>query len=759
MSQVYDCFSPTSPIQRILIAHLNLYALCGNGKSLGENASLEEISEEIFYYHKGNPVGLIDGEDEEWNLTPVVSKSDCLEEAVSFLGLCKALHALPSSLIASHRSGKVECKNGSDTPGNETDVKNEKSNSIYFGNSVLVFVPLESTPDLVAFVQVSRLYQNGIKSDTGSGNPLAISAAIERTHRLFCLLCGGGILHRLNETSCQNRDLINSPRYAGMKKLYGLLKEIRKQKESLMILGNSSTSSLDKEEITRHLEKLESEVKSCRRSLPIQSIRRELDSHYNEFLSQFLEVCIRNGGAGRCLVEMMPIPIAENSESHIFQLLPSKLEQRCLESLEESILQAVSSCSLNEKGPELLGIAVFTNSRLLHSYSKSKRVDFSNDTLNLLMAYMASYRSKMRYATISTSSPGPQQGLLKRLAFHLGPMVDRTSDHITLQQSCKDSDSSIDMDHERTHRRGRFLPPPPPFMLGASYQMFSFCYDNNRLDAWAPRVHFPCTSDLSSSSQDTFASDPKVAHMVVFEFRGFSFLIFIDLSSKEIPGSSKLEQVSSLLMKLERMLSESISQTYNDESFYETSSESIIDFKFGPGQNAIFVEKPKERMVLLMDQNPQAPQCNRTKRAAFGDDKKDYKHPFMKFGLKRKTDATQLQASHHRFSAAEWSAFGLDCRHLLASRLPLDVCLAFDDMITDIGYVKHIENLASKEEEDEGLSASLLELCTCMSYGWIYALATREKEIYVFFDSSIYVTIADVQSEVLRIKEKYFVAN
>ena len=86
MSQVYDCFSPTSPIQRILIAHLNLYALCGNGKSLGENASLEEISEEIFYYHKGNPIGLIDGEDEEWNLTPVVSKSDCLEEAVSFLG-------------------------------------------------------------------------------------------------------------------------------------------------------------------------------------------------------------------------------------------------------------------------------------------------------------------------------------------------------------------------------------------------------------------------------------------------------------------------------------------------------------------------------------------------------------------------------------------------------------------------------------------------------------------------------------------------
>ena len=111
------------------------------------------------------------------------------------------------------------------------------------------------------------------------------------------------------------------------------------------------------------------------------------------------------------------------------------------------------------------------------------------------------------------------------------------------------------------------------------------------------------TSDLSSSSQDIFASDPKVAHLVVFEFRGFSFLIFIDLSSKEIPGSSKLEQVSSLLMKLERMLSESISQIYNDESFYETSSESIIDFKFGPGQNAIFVEKPKERMVLLMDPN------------------------------------------------------------------------------------------------------------------------------------------------------------
>ena len=44
---------PPSPIQRILIIHLNLHEVCNQkNKPLGEGATLEEISEQILYYHR-----------------------------------------------------------------------------------------------------------------------------------------------------------------------------------------------------------------------------------------------------------------------------------------------------------------------------------------------------------------------------------------------------------------------------------------------------------------------------------------------------------------------------------------------------------------------------------------------------------------------------------------------------------------------------------------------------------------------------------
>ena len=115
----------------------------------------------------------------------------------------------------------------------------------------------------------------------------------------------------------------------------------------------------------------------------------------------------------------------------------------------------------------------------------------------------------------------------------------------------------------------------------------------------------------------------------------------------------------------------------------------------------------------------------------------------------------------HRCRTMEWSALGLDCRHMLASRLPLDICLAFDDMINEIQDAKSLSSrsLSKEETNNAELSTSIVELCTCMPYGWIYALATPGKEIFVLFDHSIYVTVADIQSAVLSMKEKFISTN
>ena len=53
--------------------------------------------------------------------------------------------------------------------------------------------------------------------------------------------------------------------------------------------------------------------------------------------------------------------------------------------------------------------------------------------------------------------------------------------------------------------------------------------------------------------------------------------------------------------------------------------------------------------------------------------------------------------------------------------------------------------------------STVLELCTCMPFGWVYACSTGhdEKEVYAFFDSSVYVTVADVQTASLKIHEQF----
>ncbi len=721
---------PISPIQRILIVHLHLYEVCHDGKSLGEDASLEEISEEILFYHRGNPVGTNGGEREEWNRAMTTSQGCCSEEAVNFLGLCKALYALPSSLTIS---------------GLDDNVSEERTNFIYFGNSILVFVPLEATPGIVAIIQVSRLYENGRKSEKGSGNPRAISASIERTHRLFGMLHGGGILHRLDESGSSGMAPNNESQYPAMKKLFGLLKEIRKTKKLLSRNGGSTQLDLAQKAIQR-IAQLEEEVKSLRKALPIRSIRRDLELHYNEYLSYFLEVCIRNGGAGRCLVELMPVPIAQDLGSHIFQVPPSIIQDQQLKSIQESVSKTLQSHpDGDDVNTSLLGIAVFEQSRLLQSFSNSVKVDLSNHTVSLLMAYMASYRTKMSYVAMSidgntpSALPEAQPGLLKRL---LGPMVDKTANQ-----------TSVPRKWGETEGRGRFLSSPPPFMMGPSDQLFSLSYDRNRQNIWAPRVHLPIPHGSKWKIDDRL-----VCHMVVFEYLEFSFLIFINHPSFDNTALSELSETTLLLMDLEERLSDAIINAFESES--RALSESIsTDVTSEPGQDILLVEQSKEKIILLMDPNLQSARDSKQNRKVHGSstrDKGQTRH-FMGFGPSKKEQFSESQSTSHRSTRVEWSTLGLDCRHLFVSRLPLDICLAFDDMINEVRNVKcrGAPSTSTQDGNQDSANSNTLELCSSMTCGWIYALATKEKEMYVFFDSSIYVTVADVQSAVQRIKERY----
>eukprot|EP00535_Pseudo-nitzschia_heimii_P003479 CAMPEP_0197185998 /NCGR_PEP_ID=MMETSP1423-20130617/13011_1 /TAXON_ID=476441 /ORGANISM="Pseudo-nitzschia heimii, Strain UNC1101" /LENGTH=541 /DNA_ID=CAMNT_0042637195 /DNA_START=546 /DNA_END=2171 /DNA_ORIENTATION=- len=530
----------------------------------------------------------------------------------------------------------------------------------------------------------------------------------------------------------------------------------------------SSTSDQNTDETTQRIAELERELESCKELLPIQSLRRDLKSHYNEYLNHFLEVCIRNGGAGRCLVEMMPVPIADDSASYVFQLLPSKIKQRHSDSLHESMLEILrlqSSFLRDESGKNssIIGIAMFEGGRLLHSFPNSERYDLLNSDLCLLMAYMASYKAKMGGTTKpinrTTSSPSssltePQSGLLKRLAFHFGPMVDKMPSKTATPVKCKDTDPfSTSSPENYAHCRGQFLSSPPSFMFRSSEDVSRLIFDNNKQDIWAPRVHFPLNPRMKEICNKDFIYDHQVTtRVVVFEFLGFSFMIFIDFQSRNVECEIELPKTLSLLMNLGEKLSNAIIQTFHDEPCASLRAKSMpTHISSELGQDIILVEHAKGRMCLIQSHR------QISKRVALREKTRGKSLRFAALGQVEEKSFSQSTPSSSRCKTMEWSALGLDCRHLLASRLPLDICLAFDDMINEIRDAEYVSShsLATKESNNNELSTSLLELCTCMPYGWIYALATEGKEIFVLFDGSIYVTVADVQSAVLSIKEKF----
>jgi hypothetical protein len=364
-----------SPIQRILIIHFNLYEQCMNGESLGEGASLEELSEPILYYHHDRHIdnGVAGRTDSN------ATSEYLMEEAVQFLGLCTALYTFPSSLTLSKTNEEVCSSNAFEN--------HDKTKAIYFEKSTLLFIPLESSIDIVAVVQIARPSICEFTSNTGSGDPLAIQSSIERSHRLFCLLNGGGVLYRLNGSTLETSEKCRP--YQGMDKLFGLLKQLRQAKQQLLRCDDEEDKH---EQLNAQAMALVDEIGSLRQGLTIQSIRRDLDAHYGVYLSDFSLVASRNGGAGRCLVEVPHVPIAQDSGAHILQVPPSLANPHSVMLLTNAIHETLRAhAPENVDTHRLDAVSLFHEGQLLHSETlPESHLSVSRECASMLMAYMAS---------------------------------------------------------------------------------------------------------------------------------------------------------------------------------------------------------------------------------------------------------------------------------------------------------------------------------------------------------------------------------
>ena len=592
------------------------------------------------------------------------------------------------------------------------------------------------------------------------------------------MLRGGGILYRLTSKTLSSSDNDDDDDddddnyqcpYKGMDKLFQLSKDIRKLKESLV---RKDPTSPDVEEIQNNIQSLQEQIRALRKTLPIQSIRRDLDAHYKEYLSEFSLIVSRNGGAGRCLVDTMPTPIPQqDNDSHTYQLPPSFAPLRTVELLKQVIQQILLQPNHEDSEHEvnnlaMVGISTFHCGQLLFTQARHEIEEtLSNQPVSLLMAYMASYRTKMSHvgalrhsipnfnATTSStgmpSSSSDQKFGFGNLALSFGSILDEPP-----TSTVDENTGNVAFTRQQNgfqQQRGRFLSSPPSFMMNATYQTYNIRYADRKQDIWAPMVHL-LPLDLSTTDKHNI----KKTHMVLFDFLQFSFLLFLTLPLADNPSTKELRDCRLFMMRLEEELTEAILLTLNvDKDDTSDGSNSTMEWTNGPGQDIILLERSQHKLVLFQDPAISPSSSRRDASKKKGDDRKRPQRRFLGFGPKRK-DKIPSQPSNYGSMSLEWSALGLDCRHLLASRLPLDVCLAFDDMINEI--VRRRESRKSLPEEEQEKDVNLnnsIELCTCMPYGWIYAYATGEKEIYAFFDNSIYVTVNDVQSAALRIQETF----
>jgi hypothetical protein len=753
---------PPSPIQRLLIFHLNFAEKCMNGHALDEGASLEELHEQILFYHRDRRLTdnseEIDGTGSSQNVSYHDDNGDLIQEAVQFVGLCTALHSLPDSL-------------------GEAELQGDRTKEVYFGDSTLVFVPLESSSsDILAVAQVSRLYLRGSKSDIGGGNPFAVRSSIERCHKLFCLLRGGGIIHRLQSTNSGHSLQKNGTQsaYPGMGQLYTLRRELRRLQNRSSRLSDSAED--ERTSIDEQSGRLEADIQALTNDLPIQLLRRDMGVHYNEYLGDLSVVVSRIGGSARCLVETIPAPLAVPSGMHVLQCPPVTPSTYCSVNLGLAVRQILDEieCS-GDKTYRLLGISSFLHGQLIfthaqasilsHLESSIQRAEITNETACLLMGYVTSYSSKIDHhgaPSHSNSVPQrpPQQRLgLKRLTFSFGALVDEAPHNLN-----DGNESSSNEDDQRVS--GRFLSPPPLFMLSPLDRTHSFEGPNNT-KVWAPLIHLPlllvCEYKVQYVEVDAFA--------IRFELRDFSFLIYFMSRTQEDPLAegtiSYLPRLEDLALGLSDAVHSAAGEgdsvgTSSDASDFILKSEVVLGEWDELGQDVIFVNRSQHKMILFSDRK-QAAVKSRVKQRAPG---RKTPRRFLGFGTDSKTTRPDKSASPSREPSrleSDWSALGLDCRHRLASHLPLDIVLAFDDMMNEVRKVREGKQIADSHRRlrwppspSNSNDDRCVELCTCMRQGWIYAFTQNEHELYAFFDDSIYVTVADVQSAARRIRKRLF---
>jgi len=532
--------------------------------------------------------------------------------------------------------------------------------------------------------------------------------------------------------------------------------------------------------------------------LPITPLREDLVKFYDEWLGRMQGVCeIMQGGVGRCVVDMVPAPLINNSTRNPVRgqhppLSPTAFV--CLAGGEfMKLLMNVKVPKLKGLQSRLIGMSMFYQNRLVLSEVSSsygKKHGHVDLRLPPEIPYMiAEYfhcsekRQMITKTAASVSVQHSQDADVKPLVRWMSGLSFEAADNAKPSTS-----SEVNNKNAATGHASPGFMAYPPALSDSSGRAESFFVRNLNKHIWLPRVFLPF-----ASSFDIGDDDETETYAALFESKELSFILIFEIASFDGEESALAYMTEELKPKSRKVDKGSSKPSSNDTEaftdmitfvadqlteFCKTYSVPEVDSVSGdvvpakemnsnsvfPGEHGmdiIYVDRDQSSFILLSHHDLSS---NDFKRIAPKNDGlasvNGSKPKFGLFGIGPKPKETSEEEVPGR--ALQYSNM-LDCRHKLAAYLPLDVMLAFDDMFNGMeclscrrnGLTFSMDGTDGTVSNDTCTNKSI-EMCTFLPQGWVYGRAFGNVELYVLLDTSKFVTINDVQKAVSRVRERIF---
>ena len=819
-------------IQRLLILHVDLYQLCTGQSQYEEDASDEELAESILYFSTNTTT--TNTTTTTTNPTiPVVTGNR--SEAIRFAGLATALYTLPASFPADSNNNN---NSNNDSYNNNNDYG---THHVHFENGCLVYACLEEhdmerpnngkgdgdggaggdgeggggaggDPRKIRIVAVAQIAATTTTTTTGHrGMPMAVRLAMERTHRLFRLLRGGGIhqrlLQRLRNSSSpplspppaetvgsilesnddtnhddtnhddHNTNSIHSRStkdciYAGMDQLYAMHKQMRQWKQRQRRPGAADETTL---------RAWQTKLDQWYATSPMAALKRDLGIHYDAFLTEtatFTHAAAFGTFYG-IFHGLAPAAAPPHAANPFFYASLDRALRR--------LFPPAATAVLSHHGPHIVAVTTLAAGHCLGTHTHpdgvfpSFRSPESNGLSSLLWCYFSSVRHKMLHQRDTTSGSRPSSSSRPSLptTLALSSWKDQGENPLISSSSLSSSSSPVPSSSwlVSTPDYG-FLPAPPLSLLSALDDASQFFHGpNGQQLVWAPRIFWPsmavqerrrrndqhnesstscrhCAGSGSGNGDTPGTNNVPESELRVakYNYDEWSFLVFftrpITRNDEDNDNDNRVDAEND-----DKDAFVTVFQTFDD----------VVRSVF-QGENGGRVVTPLATVhICARDEPGQDIIIVNRKLASTTTIVSDrMEHP--RNPLRGENQPSIGPPSKASFFLDPRGAMSRSRRRPINpsdktqqvgewdGRQLLALGWSFDAILAFDDVLTELRHRTTTRPEERNAG---LELCTMLTDQWMYGYAEHDYELYVRLDAKLYATLADVEAATRRIRSEF----